>query len=418
MSRAALVLVCLAATACSSEWRFETGAVELALPAGSGEPSLHATNTGEAVLTWHEPLDGNRSALRLAVRTGAEWSTAVTVAERDNFFVNWADFPSFVELEDGTWAVHWLEKVAPAPYAYHVKLATSRDRGQTWSAPIVPHRDDSPQEHGFVSMVALPDGGMALIWLDGRNMVEGHGAHGGDMSLRATTIAAGGSLGEDVLLDDRTCECCQTALARTASGLVAAYRDRSPEEVRDVAIVRHVNGAWTQPAMVADDHFVYPGCPVNGPQLATAGDSVAIAWFAAPVIAPDPDDADPSSPNQMTGRRDAKVQVAYSFDGGATFGAPTRVDVGDPLGRVDIELLQDGSALVVWVERTETAAAILARRVRADGRMDERWEVAPTAESRASGFPRMARLDEEIVIAYRLVGDAGGVRVRSVRRVD
>ncbi len=310
--------------------------------------------------------------------------------------------------------MHWLEKVAPEPYAYHVKLAMSRDRGASWSVPIVPHRDESPQEHGFVSMTALPDGGAALIWLDGRNMTEGHGGHAGDMSLRATTLATDGSLSEDVLLDDRTCECCQTALARTASGLVAAYRDRSPDEVRDIAIVRHVNGAWTEPTMVADDHFVYPGCPVNGPQLAASGDTVAIAWFAAPVIA----DADTQSPDQMTGPRDAKVQVAFSADGGATFGTPARVDGGDPLGRVDIELLADGSALVVWVERTDSAAAVLARRVRPDGRMDQRWEIAVTAESRASGFPRTVRLGDEIVIAYRLVGKDGGVRVRAVRRVD
>lgn len=399
MSRVGLVMLCLVATACASDWRFETGAVELTLPAGSGEPNLAATNAGEAVLTWHEPMDDGRSALRLAVRTGGTWSAPVTVVERDDFFVNWADFPSLVELEDGTWMVHWLQKVGPATYAYHVKLAMSRDRGATWSAPVVPHRDDSPQEHGFVSMAALPGGAAALIWLDGRHMTADHGEHGGDMSIRTTTVAADGSSGDDLLLDDRTCECCQTALVRARSGLVAAYRDRSADEVRDIAIVRQVDGVWTAPTLVADDHFVYPGCPVNGPQLAAMGDTVAIAWFAAPDGA-------------------ARVQVAFSFDGGATFGTPVRVDLGDPLGRVDIEVLSDGSALAVWVERTETAAAILARRVRPDRSTDAEWQVAPTAESRASGFPRMVRLGDEIVIAYRLVGEDGGVRVRTVRRVD
>jgi len=417
MSRVGLVILCLAATACSSGWRFETGAVELTLPPGSGEPNLYATSAGAAVLTWHEPMDDGRSALRLAVRTDGTWSTPVTVTERDNFFVNWADFPSLVELNDGTWVVQWLEKVASASYAYHVKLAMSRDRGASWSAPIVPHRDDSPQEHGFVSMVALPDGGLALVWLDGRNMAAAHGAAAGDMSIRTTTVGADGSLGEEVLLDDRTCECCQTALVQTPRGLVAAYRDRSPEEVRDIAIVRRVNGAWTEPVMVADDYFVYPGCPVNGPQLAATGDTVAIAWFAAPEVdVGDVDSDDSESSSQASGRRDAKVQVAFSLDGGATFGAPARVDLGDPLGRVEIETLPDGSALAVWVERTEAAAAILARRVRPDGRMDAEWQVSPTAEARASGFPRMVRLGDEIVIAYRLVGDDGGVRVRTVRR--
>jgi hypothetical protein len=384
---------------------FSLGQVEFAAPAGSGEPNLYATADGRVVMSWLQQTGDGRHALRVAVRSGGQWGEPRTVAESDAFFVNWADFPSILELPDGAWAVHWLQKTAGSRYAYHVQVAISTDKGATWSKPVTPHRDRSPTEHGFVSMVPWQDG-VGLIWLDGRAMggegAASAGAGGGSdheprgaMTVRFTTIGAGGSLGNEVLLDDRTCECCQTALARTARGLVAAYRDRSEAEIRNIAIARLVNGRWTEPRHVADDRWYYLGCPVNGPSLSSAGDTVAIAWFTAPEQQP-------------------RIFAAFSTDGGATWSAPVRVDDGKPLGRVDIELLSDGSALVSWVETT-ASAEVRARRVRRDGRVDASWLVAETSDARASGFPRMARAGNEIVFAWTLVGETGGVRVATAR---
>ncbi len=383
----ALIAVC---GACSN--------VEFAGPPGSAEPNLVALADGGAVLTWFEPTADGADALRVAMRTGGTWSEPRTIVQGREFFVNWADFPALAVLEDGTWVVHWLEKVAASPYAYHVKLARSGDRGATWSAPITPHRDLSPTEHGFVSMVPWNDGA-ALVWLDGRAMSGdgpadgGHALPTGAMTLRFTTLAADGTLGPDVLLDERTCECCQTALARTARGLVAAYRDRSPTEIRDIAVVRFVDGRWTEPALVASDNWHYPGCPVNGPQLAATGDTVVVAWFTAPEQVP-------------------RVHVAFSTDGGASFGAPIRVDDGRPSGRVDVELLSDGSAVATWLEIRGEVAEILARSVRRDGTMGAPWRVGTTSPARSSGFPRMVRLPgDELLVAWTLDEASGGIRV-------
>ena len=48
-------------------------------------------------------------------------------------------------------------------------------------------------------------------------------------------------------------------------GPVAVYRDRSPEEIRDISVVRLVDGVWTEPAPVHADNWMIEGCPVNGP---------------------------------------------------------------------------------------------------------------------------------------------------------
>ncbi len=401
-----LVVVGLMMIGCADrEPTVSVGAVEFSAPAWSGEANLFATADGRVVLTWLEPAGEDAHVFKFAVRTADGWSEPGTIHESDHFFVNWADFPSLVQLNGGEWVAQWLEKVPGGTYAYHVKLAISADGGATWSEPIVPHRDDSPTEHGFVSMVPTSDGGASLVWLDGRNMAgEDEGAghdelDRGDMSLRATSVSATGELGEDVLLDSRTCECCQTALVQAASGLVAAYRDRSGEEIRDISVARLSGGGWTEPRLVRDDNFYYPGCPVNGPQLSASGDDVAVAWYTAP-------------------EQQARVFVAFSSDGGATFGSPIQVDGGDPLGRVDIEYLADGLAIVSWLERSAAATDVRVRLVRPDGWMGESIVVSETSESRSSGFPRIARVGDEVVVAWTLIGEAGGVRAATIQLND
>jgi hypothetical protein len=400
MQRITLVALatCLAAACTPTGAGDVVGQREFSGPPGSGEPNLYAVADGERViLTWLQPASGDHYALRFAVRVGGAWSEPGTIAENDRFFVNWADFPSLIEQADGVWLVHWPEKVADETYAYHVKLAVSSDAGQTWGEPFVPHRDDSPTEHGFVSMVPLEEGGAALVWLDGRQMTGREGAaHGdldpGEMSLRATTVAADGSLGPDVLLDGRTCECCQTSMVQTLAGLVAVYRDRSEGEIRNIAVVRQVGDEWTEPVHVADDNWMYPGCPVNGPQVSAIDDAAVVAWFTAP-------------------EEKGSVKAAFSFDAGASFGGPIRIDDGDPLGRVDVELMADGGAAVVWMERTEGAAEIRIRRVGADGTVTASHVVSETSEARASGFPRIAKTADGVLVAWTEIGEKGGVRV-------
>jgi len=387
----------------------ELGAIELSLSAETESPNLALGADGRALLTWIEKEDGAGASVKFAVREQGVWSEARTIRTSDRLFVNWADFPSSVEMADGTVAAHWLEKTAAATYAYHVMLSFSSDGGLTWTEPVRAHDDDSPTEHGFASMVPWGEGA-AIAWLDGQAMhipdtyggegsADEEGGIAGAMSVRFRTLAPDGTLGPEVLLDDRTCECCQTALAQVSDGLVAAYRDRSDEEIRDIAVVRGAGEAWTAPSHLSQDGWMIPGCPVNGPQLSADGQLLTAAWYTGAGGEP-------------------QTYVAFSEDGGATFSDRIRVDEGLPLGRVDIELLDDGSAIVVWLETTDETGRVLARRVTASGELGEPVVVSDTSGERASGFPRLVRIADELIFAWTLPEEDGGVRVRSIAISD
>jgi hypothetical protein len=395
----ALVVVVLACAACARgkvETRLAVRQLEAPAAAGSGEPNLAVAPDGRVLLSWIEPAGENQHSLRYAARAkGGAWSKPETIASGSGWFVNWADFPSLAALPDGTLFAHWLAKSGPGTFAYDVRVTRSRDGGRTWSEPITPHRDGTQTEHGFVSMSPASGQAMGLVWLDGRRTAgtahEGHGGAQAEMSLVHSTLDREGRLGPEKILDGRVCDCCQTDAAVAEGATVVVYRDRSEKEVRDMSVVRFVDGRWTEPRPLAHDGWEINGCPVNGPAVAAAGREVAAAWFTA-------------------ANEKSRVSVAFSADSGATFGAPSVVDDGRPLGRVDVVFLAKGVALVSWLEQAQKGTELRVRRVSPDGSRGEALTVAVSCAARSSGFPRMIESGGEVVLAWRDAAEPPKVR--------
>lgn len=146
----------------------------------------------------------------------------------------------------------------------------------------------------------------------------------------------------------RVCECCPTAAAVTADGPIIAYRDRSPDEIRDIYVSRLVSGKWSEPAAVHRDNWKIAAYPVNGPALSANGKKVATAWFTA--------------------KGDVgHTFVAFSSDSGRSFNAPIQLDDASALGRVDVALLDDGSAAATWIEFADGKAHFRLRRITRSG---------------------------------------------------
>ncbi|KNG95677.1 hypothetical protein ATO11_01950 [Pseudaestuariivita atlantica] len=355
--------------------------VETPVQGQAQEPFLAASGDMLA-MSWLS-LDRSGASVRFARMDRAGWSQPVEVARGRDLFLNWADFPSVTFFGETGVALHWLRKSEPRGFAYDIEMSVSDDLGATWSDAFIPHTDRSASQHGFATMSGAPDGTLDLLWLDGRSYDKvGFRDTPDAMQLRAVSVDGSGQLGEDRAVDLQTCSCCQTSSARLGDGsLVVAYRDRTDAEIRDISVVRLADGNWAEPVTVHRDGWEIAGCPVNGPAIVAGGSQVAVAWF--------------------TGADDvAKVNVAFSGDGGQSFAAPMRIDVSEPLGRVDALMLEDGSVLVSWLEWEGDDEVLRLCRVVADKGCVASQLLVRNGLSASLNFPRMARMGGDVFLAW------------------
>ena len=284
-------------------------------PAGDASSAPQLTAQGDrAILSWMERASP-RGLFRFSSRTSAGWSAAKTVASGNDLVINAADVPSVRALPDGSLAAAWMIANGPDPEGYDLLLAWSKDEGATWSKPITPHHDRTETEHGFASLFPSAAGGLGVVWLDGRATSEKLAHPTDNMSLRAAAFNSLGRQVQDVAIDTRVCDCCPTSVAVTADGPIVAFRNRSAKDVRDIYASRFAGGRWTVPVAVHNDGWAIDACPVNGPSVAARNRDVAVAWFEA------------------VGEQ-GKTFVAFSRDGGRTFGKPVRADDGTSTGHV------------------------------------------------------------------------------------
>jgi hypothetical protein len=364
-------------------------AMDSPAPPSSSEPNL-ATSGSKLYLSWLERA-GDSASLRFSILENGRWSDPRTIVTGSNLLVNRADFPSLRPLRDGALAAHWLAHRPSSPHAYDVKVSLSRDDGRSWVPMGSPHHDGAAVEHGFVSLVAEPAGGLGAIWLDGR------ATSGGEAGATYLMYGRwnGSGFDAEVRLDERVCDCCQTSAAFVGDRLTVAYRDRDSEEVRDISVIQRTGDRWSEPSAVHADGWRIPACPVNGPALASRGERAAVAWFTA-------------------AGETLRVLLAFSDDGGRTFRAPLRIDGGSPLGRLDLSMLDDGSVVASWLEHSGNRAEIRLRLVRADGASSAPVVVSATEAGRTSGFPRIALLGENVVVAWTRPGPPSQVAVATI----
>lgn len=348
---------------------------------GSGEPHLSSTKDDIIVMSWLEP-SSEGVALKWSQLTKQRWSDPQLVSSGKDWFVNWADFPSVQPIANNLWAAHWLVKRPGGTFAYDIAISISEDAGISWGDPAPPHEDGTATEHGFVSLFPR-DGGVAALWLDGRNMQpsdDGHG-HGG-MTLRSVVVGMDDELRDKAVVDNLVCDCCQTDVAITSSGPVAVYRNRTDDEIRDIYVTRFENNEWQAGVPVANDGWNIAGCPVNGPAIDANRNTVATAWFTA-------------------ANNNTKVRFARSTDAAKTFSEAIDIATDRPIGRVDTVLLEDGSALVSWLRSAgDSTGEVRIRHVATDGRLGPSNLITTTAAGRMSGFPQMVLRGDEVVIAW------------------
>lgn len=319
---ALLGLTLLTATAGSlAATEFAVEELPLAAAEGSATPSVAAAIDGSLFVSWTEPAESRSMALRISRfdRTSDRWTEPTTVASGPDWFISAMDPPIIAAGLRGRLAAAWYAQ--NADQSYHALISTSADQGQSWSAPQRLTSESSRQE--FVQLAPLLNGSWLALWLDGRDPTA--------TQLRSRVI---GDEAPDTLVDDRVCDCCPISPLVLPNGAVlTAYRDRSEEEIRDIAYQTYSRGTWTPMNPPLADGWVIEGCPVNGPHLSRRSGNVAAAWFTAADVTP-------------------RVWVARSPNLGRSWSTVTRID--DPaqtaLGSPNVAVLRDGTHWISWLE--------------------------------------------------------------------
>ena len=353
----------------------------LSSPAGDscGEPYLSTDKDGIVYLSWIVKK-GKQSTLKFSSFVNDKWSEPSSIATGNNWVVNWADYPVIAADGSNNFIAHFLEKNDPVKFTYDVKFILSADSGRLWSRSKLLNDDGVKAEHGFVSIIPYKDQ-FFVCWLDGRKTggEEDHGGHEhhGEMSLRAAFIDKNGNKTNEWELDEKVCDCCQTTATITNDGPVVVYRDRSDDEIRDISIVRYVDGTWTSPKTIHDDNWQIKACPVNGPRADAIGNYLAIAWFTMK-------------------DKEGEVKVVFSNNGGGSFTNAIAINENKSIGRVDVSMIDSATAMVSWME----GSLIKATKVRTNGNKEPAVIVASSSEARSSGFPQMTKAGNKIFFAW------------------
>ena len=352
-------------------------------------PRLFTDNSGTVFMSWYEDVN-NTTQLYFSTYKNNIWSEPTLISESDSWFVNWADFPSVIGINGNALATHWLQKSSNGTYSYDVTIGEAKNN---FASPFVPHKDGTPTEHGFASMVPLSDSSFFAVWLDGRNTFEPHD-HNYRINDLSRAMTLRGSLIQknkeviDHQIDPSICDCCNTTLTQTSNGLLVAYRNRTEDEIRDIYASSYSldSQKWSKPKVVHNDHWKIAACPVNGPMMDSIEDNIAIAWFTGAFNKP-------------------VVKLSFSSNAGTTFMEPVIIDNEIPLGRVDVILSSPDYAWVSWMSKTEKWANLKIALVSKSKGIMENYIISDISPSRSVGFPQLTKLSNGMMLAWTEINE-------------
>ena len=325
-------------------------------------------------LSWIERNTDGEARLQMATWNGSEFDEIRLIAKSKEMFANWADIPSLVKAPSGDLYAHWLNRIGNETYAYGIQIERSIDHGKSWQSLGWLHNDTSATEHGFVSLIP-EDRHVRAFWLDGRQMKKTTGK----MMLR-TAILDGNKIKSEHMVDDDVCTCCPTAAIQLPSGSAVVYRDRLPQEIRDISLVHLKNDGWSKPSRIQKDNWVMPGCPVNGPSIATNGNIIAVSRFT--VI-----------------KNKAKIILKLFKDGQVKSGKEIILDENVPVGRC-VTVCSKDSVYNIWIGVDKNQSVLRMAEVSLFGKIKRKMTLVPIDEDRSSGMPRAIFINNYLWVSW------------------
>ena len=360
----------------------------------NAQPSL-VSNNGKLSLTWISSDEEMNASLNFRQFKNKGWTSPIKLANGNDWFVNWADFPTHAISGDKVLS-SYLKKSDSGTYNYDVFLSLHKLSGEKVKEDFILNTDGFKAEHGFVTITSNDSEGFLVTWLDGRNTVkkDEDGNHK-PMTIRFAEITNAGDIINETELDSSVCDCCQTSMTYTNKGPLVVYRDRSEEEVRDIYVTRNIDKVWEKPIPVHNDGWVIYGCPVNGPKVVSNSNNIAVSWFTVSDGIP-------------------KVNLSFSDSYGSSFGSPIKINDFNAIGRVDTAFLNKKEVIVSYMEGDDDGTYLRIKKVSTDGTASKPITISKIDGGRGTGVPQLEILDDEIFIVWTVYNDESN-QLKTVR---
>jgi hypothetical protein len=333
---------------------------------------------------WLARVEDRRLWISRSDDGGRRFSQPVAVSsEPEEIVADAENRPKIAVARDGTLLLSWTQSL-PRKYAGNIRFARSTDGGLHFSAPITLNDDDRITGHRFDSLATDGAGRVAVAWLDARDREAAReigNAFAGSSVYVAQSADNGAHFGANRALAAHTCECCRTALAWTAEGPVAFWRNLYGTNTRDFALANLDTGEVRR---ATDDAWQIDACPHHGGGLAVDGrGALHLVWFtqgttrqglfykriagggeSVPMALGDPAAQAGHAAVAAAGDTvliawrefDGRAYVAramHSRDGGTTWSAPLRLAESNGAADYPLPLTDGKRALVVWNSAAE-----------------------------------------------------------------
>jgi hypothetical protein len=312
---------------------------------------------------------------------------------------------------------------AKSPSGTRLWSTRSDDGGKSFASPALVAGSDAPGNRGWESITASPDGNVAALWLDHRDLSTNNGAGETTAHSQHKHDSGGpqkdgvgraqlsklffGRLGEPADARPVTggvCYCCKTALAAGSNGaLYAAWRHVYPGSIRDIAFAMSKDGGRTfsTPVRVSDDNWVLDGCPENGPALAIdARQHIHVVW---PTLV---------SSATGTGQQTLALYYATSSDG-QHFTPRQRIPTDGAARHPQLAVGSRGDIVVAWDEQLGGTRRVAWARGTVESSGITRFERQVVADAVPASYPVIGSVDDATILAW-----TSGSSGQSVIRVD
>ena len=352
-------------------------------------PSLAALGD-RVVLIWTGTKDGVMSVYSaVSEDRGATFNIQRRVNDQPGDVSANVEQPPRVAISSAGITVIWSSKKSGNTA---IRLSRSTDGGRR----SVPRRRSTTPSltgaRGWESIAAAADGGVHVVWLDGRNAQKSadaasHEHHMSDMArgapmdhskmaamaarpptrqdVFAATIDPSGKVTEAPVAAN-VCFCCKTAVAVGSHGQVfAAWRHIFPGSLRDIAMAVSADGGrkFGPLARVSEDQWEIAGCPEDGPAVALdSSDTAHIVW-----------------PTVVNEGQPQKAVFYASTKDGRTFTPRVRLSAAgqEEAAHPQIAVGSSGAVAAVWDEPRGNTRQVIFRSLGADGQ----WSAARLLDS-------------------------------------